>query len=85
MVTASNRSGTKKLVDQAAMVKSRDRLQAIEDKLVAAGCDELIVASDAGAFTWRTTALLRAERGEDHRPPATLPVGGRRWAAQSMA
>jgi hypothetical protein len=33
------------------MLEIRDRLQAIEDKLVAAGFDEFIVATDAGTFS----------------------------------
>jgi hypothetical protein len=41
-------------MDQAAMLEIRNRLQAIEDELVATGFDEFIVACDAGTFTWKT-------------------------------
>ncbi len=54
-------------MDQAAMLKIRERLQAIEDEFVEAGYDEFIVACDAGTFTWRTTALIRSEKGEEPR------------------
>jgi hypothetical protein len=53
---------------KAAMLEIRERLQAIEDELVAAGFDEFILATDAGTFTWRSIALVRAEEGEE---PAT--------------
>jgi hypothetical protein len=43
----------------------RDRLQAIQDKLVDAGFDEFIEACNAGSFTWRTIARARAEHGEE--------------------
>ena len=56
-------------MDQAAMLKIRDRLQAMEDELIAAGSDELIVATDSGSFIWRTVARVRAEAGEEP-PPA---------------
>jgi hypothetical protein len=56
-------------MDQAAMLKIRERLQATEDDLVAAGFDEFIVATEAGTFTWRTIALARDESG-DEPPPA---------------
>jgi len=56
-------------MDQAAMLKIRDRLQAIEDELVEAGFDEFIVATDAGTFTWRSVTLVRTENGEEP-PPA---------------
>jgi len=52
-------------MDQAEMLKIRDRLQAIEDEFVAAGFDEFIVACDDGTWTWRTTARARAEAGEE--------------------
>jgi hypothetical protein len=54
-------------MDQAAMLRIRDRLQAIEDELLEAGYDEFIVATDTGSFIWRTVA--RAEAGEEP-PPA---------------
>ena len=54
---------------EAAMLKIRDRLQAIEDELVEAGYEEFMVACDAGTFTWRTIARARAEHGEEP-PPA---------------
>jgi hypothetical protein len=56
-------------MDQAAILRIRDRLQAIEDELVEAGLDEFMVACDAGTFTWRTVARSRAEHGEEP-PPA---------------
>jgi hypothetical protein len=56
-------------MDQSAMLKIRDRLQAIEDELLEAGFDELIVATDSGSFIWRTVARARAEAGEEP-PPA---------------
>jgi hypothetical protein len=56
-------------MDQAGMLKIRDRLQAIEDELVAAGFDEFIVACDAGTWTWRPVAHARTEHGEEP-PPA---------------
>jgi len=56
-------------MDQAAMLRIRDRLQAIEDELVAAGFNEFIVATDAGTFTWRTVERARAEHREEP-PPA---------------
>jgi hypothetical protein len=56
-------------VDQQTMLRIRDRLQAIEDELVAAGLDEFIVACDAGTWTWHTVARARAEHGEEP-PPA---------------
>jgi hypothetical protein len=56
-------------MDQQTMLRIRDRLQAIEDELVAVGLDELIVACDAGTWTWRTVARARAEHGEGP-PPA---------------
>jgi hypothetical protein len=56
-------------VDQEAMLRIRDRLQAIEDELVEAGFDEFMVATDAGTFTWRTVERARAEGGEEP-PPA---------------
>ena len=48
-------------MDQRTMLRIRDRLQAIEDELVAAGLDEFIVACDAGTWTWRTVARLCAQ------------------------
>jgi hypothetical protein len=56
-------------MDQAGMLKIRDRLQAIEDELVSAGFNEFIVACDDGTWTWRTVARARAEHGEEP-PPA---------------
>jgi hypothetical protein len=56
-------------MDQQAMLRIRDRLQAIEDELVAADLDELMVTCDAGTFIWRTVARSRAEHGEEP-PPA---------------
>jgi hypothetical protein len=50
-------------MDQAAMLRIYDRLQAIEDERVEAGFDEFIVATDAGTFTWRTVERARAEAG----------------------
>lgn len=50
------------------MLEIRDRLQAIEDELVATGLDEFMVACAAGTFTWRTVARARVEAGEE--PPA---------------
>jgi hypothetical protein len=41
-------------MDQHAMLKIRDRLQAIEDELVAADMDEFMVACDSGTFVWHT-------------------------------
>jgi hypothetical protein len=38
-------------MEQAAMLKIRDRLQAIEGELVEAGFNEFIVACGAGTFT----------------------------------
>jgi hypothetical protein len=54
-------------MDQAKMLELRDRLQAIEDELVAACFDQFIVATDAGTFTWKTVKEARAEHGEE--PP----------------
>ncbi|HUC65280.1 MAG TPA: hypothetical protein VMA53_07630 [Stellaceae bacterium] len=54
-------------MDQEAMLRIRDRLQDIEDELVAADLDELMVACDAGTFTWRTVARARAKEGDE--PP----------------
>jgi hypothetical protein len=51
------------------MLKIRDRLQMIEDLLLEAGFDELIVATGSGSFIWRTVARARAEAGEEP-PPA---------------
>ena len=48
---------------------SRNRLQAIEDELIAAGLDEFIVATDAATFTWKTVERARIEHGEEP-PPA---------------
>jgi hypothetical protein len=56
-------------MDQAQMLRIRDRLQAIEDELVAADMDELMVACGAGTWTWRTVAHARTEHGEEP-PPA---------------
>jgi hypothetical protein len=56
-------------MDQSAMVKIRDRLQAIEDELIKAGFDELIVATESGSFIWRTVVRARAEAGKEP-PPA---------------
>jgi hypothetical protein len=56
-------------MDQVGMLKIRDRLQAIENELVAANLDEFIVACDAGTFTWRTVLRSRAEHSEEP-PPA---------------
>jgi hypothetical protein len=56
-------------MDQHAMLKTRDRPQAIEDELVGAGFDEFMVACDAATFTWRTVERARAEGGEEP-PPA---------------
>jgi hypothetical protein len=56
-------------MDQAAMLEIRNKLQAIEEELVAAGFDEFIVACDAGTFTWRSIALVRTEHGKEP-PPA---------------
>ena len=55
-------------MDQHAMLKIRDRLQSIEDELVAAELDEFMAACDAGTWTWRTVERARAEHGEE--PPA---------------
>jgi hypothetical protein len=55
-------------MDQAAMLRIRDRLQAIADALVEAGLDEIMVACDASTFVWRTVARTRVEHGEE--PPA---------------
>jgi hypothetical protein len=51
------------------MLEIRDRLQAIEDELVAAGFDEFIVATDAGTFSWKTVERARVEHDEEP-PPA---------------
>jgi hypothetical protein len=56
-------------MDQEALLGIRDRLQAIEDELIAASFDEFIVATDAGTFTWRTAARARTEAGQEP-PPA---------------
>jgi hypothetical protein len=48
-------------MDQAAVLKIRDRLQAIGDELLAARFDEFIVACAAGDFVWRTVERARAE------------------------
>ena len=56
-------------LDQAAVLRTRDRLQAIEDELVAADLDEFIVACQFGTFRWRTVLRSRAEHGEEP-PPA---------------
>jgi hypothetical protein len=58
-------------MDQAAMLRLRDRLQAIEDELLEAGFDEFMVATDTGCFVWRTVARAHAEAGEEPPPPAT--------------
>lgn len=55
-------------MDQATMLAIPDRLQTIEDELVAAGFDEFIVACDAGTFTWRTVTRAREEHGEEPLP-----------------
>jgi hypothetical protein len=55
-------------MDQHAMLKIRDRLQAIEDELVEAGFDEFIVATDRGTFTWRTIEFARTEAAEEPPP-----------------
>ena len=65
---------TRGSMDQAGMLKIRDRLQASEDELVAAGLDEFIVACDAGTWTWRTAGLARAE----HSAMASSRVSMRR-------
>lgn len=56
-------------MDQQAMLRIRDRLQTIEDELVAAGLDEFMVACNAGTFIWRTVKRAREEHGEEP-PPA---------------
>jgi len=69
-------------MDQPAMLSIRDRLQAIEDELVAADLDEFMVACDAGTFIWRT--VERAQHGEEPplaravRPAAPAAHGGAR-------
>jgi hypothetical protein len=56
-------------LDQAATLKIRNRLQAIEDELIAAGLDEFIVAIDPATFTWKTVEPARVEHGKEP-PPA---------------
>jgi hypothetical protein len=63
-------------MDQAQMLRIRDRLQAVEDELIAADMDELIVACDAGTWTWRTVAHARTEHGEDHWPAEAEAADG---------
>jgi hypothetical protein len=50
----------------------RNRLQAVEDELVASGFDEFIVATDAGTFTWRSVALMRGVRDFGLDGPALI-------------
>jgi len=52
-------------MEQAAMLKIRERLQAIEDELIDAGYYEFIVATDAGTFVSRRVERARAEHGEE--------------------
>jgi len=58
------------------MLKIRDRLQAIEDELAAAGFDEFIVATDAGAFTWNTVERAGPRRAWRRSATGRLCVKG---------